>query len=206
MVCYDSIITINILLITTDSLFTLIALGAGKSTLSNILSCETDPSSGEVFIFGNSVVSDVFNIRRLMSICKQDDFLWPDLTAKEHLDIFAGLRGVDPSTHNETVLKWLESVDLSDVQHIASTAFSGGMKRRLSVALSTIGNRPFLIFDEPTTGMVSLSLCGIIDDQIPVDAIGTLSNTISFLLIKLIILVHPPSGSSKSTFCMETLG
>lgn len=107
-------------------------------------------------MFGRSVVRDAFNIRRLMGICKQDDFLWPDLTAKEHLDIFAGLRGVDPSTHNETVQKWLESVDLSDVQHTTSSTFSGGMKRRLSVALSTIGNRPFLIFDEPTTGMVSL--------------------------------------------------
>ncbi len=90
-----------------------------------------------------------------MAICKQDDFLWPNLTAKEHLDIFAGLRGVPSNMHTETVQKWLESVDLLTNQHTFSSKFSGGMKRRLSLALSTIGNRPFLIFDEPTTGMVS---------------------------------------------------
>jgi len=91
----------------------------------------------------------------MIGVCKQDDYLWPDLSAREHLDIFAGLRGVDRNVHDAMVQKWLESVDLAVVQHKFSAAFSGGMKRRLSVALSTIGDRPFLILDEPTTGMVS---------------------------------------------------
>lgn len=138
----------------TSNIFFFPFSGAGKSTLSNILSCETDPSSGEVSVFGRSVVNDSFSIRGLMAVCKQDDFLWPSLTAKEHLDIFAGLRGVDPNHHNEAVQKWLESVDLSIDQHTPSSSFSGGMKRRLSLALTTIGERPFLICDEPTTGMV----------------------------------------------------
>lgn len=131
-----------------------VLLGAGKSTLTNILSCEMAQSSGEVVIFGRSVALDTDDIRCMVSICKQDDFLWPNLTAKEHLEIFAGLRGVDSDSRSLTVQRWLESVDLTVQQHMFSSAFSGGMKRRLSVALSTIGERPFIIFDEPTTGMV----------------------------------------------------
>lgn len=54
----------------------------------------------------------------------------------------------------DTVQKWLESVDLDLVQHTRVSTFSGGMKRRLSVAISTIGNAPIIVLDEPTTGML----------------------------------------------------
>lgn len=82
-----------------------------------------------------------------------DDYLWPDLSAKEHLELFAGLRGVKADERADIVQKWLESVDLAEVQLQYSNAYSGGMKRRLSVALATIGDRPLIILDEPTTGM-----------------------------------------------------
>ena len=94
----------------------------------------------------------------MIGVCKQDDYLWPNLSAKEHLDIFAGLRGVDPNLHDSIVEQWLESVDLTLIKHKYSAAFSGGMKRRLSVALATIGERPLVILDEPTTGLVSIYL------------------------------------------------
>ena len=81
-----------------------------------------------------------------------DDYLWPDLSAKEHLELYAGLRGVTRDKLQDVVQRWLESVDLAEVQLQYSSAFSGGMKRRLSVALSTIGDRPLIILDEPTTG------------------------------------------------------
>ncbi len=128
--------------------------GAGKSTVINILTCEMSLSSGEVSIFGKSI-TDTFAVRQFIGVCKQDDYLWPNLTAKEHLDIFGGLRGLDPAMHDSIVQKWLESVDLTLVKDKNSAAFSGGMKRRLSVALATIGDRPLVILDEPTTGMVS---------------------------------------------------
>jgi ABC-type Na+ transport system ATPase subunit NatA len=131
--------------------------GAGKSTVINILSCEMQMSAGEISVFGKSVV-DQFGVRQMIGVCKQDDYLWPNLSAKEHLDIFAGLRGVDPNLHDSIVEKWLESVDLTLIKHKYSAAFSGGMKRRLSVALATIGERPLVILDEPTTGLVSIYL------------------------------------------------
>ena len=82
-----------------------------------------------------------------------DDYLWPLLTAKEHLELFAGLRGVSPDRRGPMVQKWLQSVDLDIVQLQFPTQYSGGMKRRLSLALATVGDRPLIILDEPTTGM-----------------------------------------------------
>lgn len=89
----------------------------------------------------------------MVGLCKQDDYLWPNLSAKEHLELFAGLRDVATAELEDTVQKWLESVDLDGVQHQYAGAYSGGMKRRLSLALATIGDRPLIVLDEPTTGM-----------------------------------------------------
>lgn len=126
--------------------------GAGKTTLSSIICCETPPSSGDCSVFGYSVIKNPFAVRNLVGVCKQDDYLYPDLSAKEHLEMFAGLRGVPKHEVSETVQKWLESVDLATIQDQYIKSFSGGMKRRLSVACSTIGDRPCIVLDEPTTG------------------------------------------------------
>lgn len=128
--------------------------GAGKTTLSSIICCEVSPTFGDVTMFGYSVTKNPFAVRNLVGVCKQDDYLYPDLSAKEHLEMFAGLRGVPKDQVAKTVQKWLDSVELSTVQNQYSKSFSGGMKRRLSVACSTIGDRPCIILDEPTTGCV----------------------------------------------------
>ena len=126
-----------------------------ETTLSHILCCEIAPSEGHISIYGNSVTNDPYAVRQLVGLCKQDDYLYPHLNAKEHLELFAALRGVPSAAVATTVQEWLESVDLATVQSQFVAGFSGGMKRRLSVALSTIGDRPLIILDEPTTGMVS---------------------------------------------------
>lgn len=127
--------------------------GAGKSTLSNILCCEFPATEGDITVFGRSVHDDPHGVRQLVGLCKQDDYLWPTMTAREHLELFAGLRGVTKERMSDTVQQWLESVDLDIVQHQRASQYSGGMKRRLSVALATIGDRPVIVLDEPTTGM-----------------------------------------------------
>lgn len=125
--------------------------------MSSIICCEISPTEGDVSVFGYSVSKDPYAVRNLVGICKQDDYLYPDLSAKEHLELFAGLRGVRKDKVAETVQTWLESVDLATVQDQYSKSFSGGMKRRLSVACSTIGDRPCIVLDEPTTGMDPVS-------------------------------------------------
>ena len=108
-------------------------------------------------MFGHSVADEPDLVRGLVGVCAQDDLLWPSLSAQEHLELFAGLRGVAPAEQPAVVARWLESVELADVRDHQSRTFSGGMKRRLSLALATVGDRPLLILDEISTGMDPVS-------------------------------------------------
>lgn len=130
----------------------------GKSTFVNLLCCAQNPSDGDIHIGNLSIGSDQHAIRKILGECKQDDFLYPNLTAREHLELYAGIRGVSAIDMAETVQRWLDSVDLDDVQHVRVSAYSGGMKRRLSVANSTIGDTRVVVLDEPTTGKSVCSL------------------------------------------------
>lgn len=129
--------------------------------MSHILGCEIGATEGDILVFGHSVSEDPDTVRKLVSVCKQDDYLYPDLTAREHLECFAGLRGVPSHEVPEMVQRWLASVDLATVQNQYTSSFSGGMKRRLSLACSTIGGRSLIILDEPTTGefLLMTSVC-----------------------------------------------
>jgi ABC-type multidrug transport system ATPase subunit len=79
--------------------------------------------------------------------------LWDTLTAKEHLVMFGRLKGVNLHSLAQEAASRLEEVRLSDVADAQVRTFSGGMKRRLSVAVSLIGNPLVVYMDEPTTGM-----------------------------------------------------
>ena len=112
-----------------------------------MLCCETEPSEGSASIFGLSASKDKYIVRQLIGVCKQDDYLYPKLSAREHLELYAGLRGVADADLDSMVQKWLESVDLDLVQDGYSSGFSGGMKRRLSVACSvSVASWSFVCF------------------------------------------------------------
>jgi ABC-type multidrug transport system ATPase subunit len=122
--------------------------GAGKTTLINILTGKVNPSSGEAYLFGYSVNTDMSTIQNSMGICPQFDVLWPDLTAREHMRIMSAIK---PHSADD-VSQILEQVKLDDVTS-TSSQFSGGMKRRLQLAISILGNPSVIFLDEPTTGM-----------------------------------------------------
>ena len=112
-----------------------------------------------------------------MGVCPQHDILWPELTAREHLEIFAELKGIS-GLKRETVSFFLiiacpllslliteqviddllTSVRLLRVGRNPVGTYSGGMKRRLSVAISSIGNPKIIVMDEPVTHLLFLSL------------------------------------------------
>jgi ABC-type multidrug transport system ATPase subunit len=102
-----------------------------------MLCCEENPSGGEILVFGESAVSQPHCVRSVLGECKQDDYLYPKLTAREHLELFASIRGADKQELDTDVQSWLESVDLDIVQDNYTSTFSGGMKRRLSVSIDT---------------------------------------------------------------------
>eukprot|EP00358_Blepharisma_japonicum_P003627 CAMPEP_0202954238 /NCGR_PEP_ID=MMETSP1395-20130829/50655_1 /ASSEMBLY_ACC=CAM_ASM_000871 /TAXON_ID=5961 /ORGANISM="Blepharisma japonicum, Strain Stock R1072" /LENGTH=103 /DNA_ID=CAMNT_0049669651 /DNA_START=1932 /DNA_END=2243 /DNA_ORIENTATION=- len=92
-------------------------------------------------------------IRKVLGVCPQHDILWDELTAKEHLILFGRLKGENYDKVYDEVNERLKEVNLSDEADLLAGTFSGGMKRRLSLAISGIGDPKVIILDEPTTGM-----------------------------------------------------
>jgi ABC-type multidrug transport system ATPase subunit len=130
--------------------------GAGKSTLIGVLTGLFPSTSGHVTLFGKNVsdAEEMASIHAISGVCPQHDILWNNLTAFEHGVLFATIKGVAPENVDDEVRQRLSFVGLLEqaaVQKVGT--FSGGMKRRLSVALATIGDPKFLVLDEPTTGM-----------------------------------------------------
>ncbi|GFH47487.1 hypothetical protein CTEN210_03962 [Chaetoceros tenuissimus] len=126
---------------------------SGKTTLCRILSGELKASSGTFMALGHDLLSEDTNKarHRLIGICKQDNYLWNNLSTKEHLVLFAGLRGEE--NINSLAEDTLKSLHLKGESDKMANALSLGMKRRLSVGLSSIGSCPVIILDEPTTGV-----------------------------------------------------
>ena len=82
-----------------------------------------------------------------MGICSQHDILFNELTAREHIKLYAGLKGVAESDWDALIEERLEAVKLFDVADILVNSFSGGMKRRLSVVIATIGDPKIVFLD-----------------------------------------------------------
>jgi ABC-type multidrug transport system ATPase subunit/phosphodiesterase/alkaline phosphatase D-like protein len=131
--------------------------GAGKTTTIGMLTGLLSPTSGDALIFGNSIITDMDEIRKVMGVCPQYDILWPQMTGREHLELFAALKEVSKKQLESEVVERLGDVDLLKAQNIPSGSYSGGMKRRLSVAIALIGNPKIVFLDEPTTGMDPVS-------------------------------------------------
>ncbi|KAI9329664.1 hypothetical protein DFJ73DRAFT_631314 [Zopfochytrium polystomum] len=126
--------------------------GAGKSTTMNILCGLTLPSSGDALMCGLSIKTRMNDIRSIIGVCPQHDILLPELTGREHLLLFAGLRGLNANVM-ETVNRKLDSLGLLNKADGLVETYSGGMKRRLSLAIATIGDPSLVFLDEPTTGL-----------------------------------------------------
>eukprot|EP01133_Synstelium_polycarpum_P007913 gene7913-9291_t len=127
--------------------------GAGKSTTMGILTGMVPPTRGSAWINGLSVVSQMDHIRRHIGFCPQNNLLYNQLTCAEHLRLFGRIKGVPSDQIESSLVKSLQEVDLLDKKDVASASLSGGMKRRLSLAMAFIGNPSIVILDECTTGL-----------------------------------------------------
>ena len=103
------------------------------------------PTHGEAFIFGLSVRDDLSAIQEVMGCCPQDDVLWTELTARDHLELYARFKGTPEAGLRTAVDTVLASVALLEDADQPVRNFSGGMKRRLSVGIAMIGT-PQIIF------------------------------------------------------------
>lgn len=132
-----------------NTVFTLLGHnGAGKTTAITCLTGLTTITGGDAAVAGHSVVTDMDTIRSSMGVCPQHDVLWDLLSAHETLELFARLKGVPEVSVATEVSARLEEVQLEDCADQLAGTFSGGMRRRLSIALALIGN-PRIVFQRP---------------------------------------------------------
>lgn len=123
------------------------ANGAGKSTLVRIIAGLTAPSMGRVAVFGEPSTSLGAEKRRRLGLLTHQSFLYPNLTARENLEFFARLYGVDgPAT---TATEWLGHVGLGAVADRRVRGLSRGMEQRLAFARAMLAAPALLLLDEP---------------------------------------------------------
>ncbi|RLN48979.1 hypothetical protein BBJ28_00019753, partial [Nothophytophthora sp. Chile5] len=127
--------------------------GAGKTTLISMLTGMTAPSSGNATYNGMSVNEDMDEMRQSLGICFQHDVLFPELTVEEHLLFFGQIKGYADAELKEVAEKQIREVGLTEKRDSKPNDLSGGMKRKLSVAISLLGDSSLVFLDEPTSGM-----------------------------------------------------
>lgn len=126
--------------------------GAGKTTMISILSGVLEPTSGSYWSWGISREESASQIRALTNVCPQFDILWGELSVFDHIKLVARTKGIITTDIKAYAESLLRKVNLTESLHTRIENLSGGMRRRVSIALCTIGDPKILIFDEPTTG------------------------------------------------------
>ena len=115
------------------------------------------PTSGHALVAGKDIRTQMNQIRQECGICLQHDCLFPQLTVKEHIQFFARVKGLYARlSHDEAerkVMTSIEDVALLEKRNTQSKNLSGGMKRKLSVAIAFCGDSKTVLLDEPTSGM-----------------------------------------------------
>uniref|UniRef100_A0A3Q2D7H1 P-type phospholipid transporter n=1 Tax=Cyprinodon variegatus TaxID=28743 RepID=A0A3Q2D7H1_CYPVA len=127
--------------------------GAGKTSTFRMLTGDTQITHGEAFLSQHSVLREMERVHQLMGYCPQFDAISDLLTGREHLELYARLRGV-PEESVTKVAQWgVRKLGLTQYAEQEAGGYSGGNKRKLSTAISLIGAPPVIFLDEPTTGM-----------------------------------------------------
>ena len=131
--------------------------GAGKSTTIAMLTGMTPPTTGDALIMGHSLRMSLSDARRTLGVCPQMNVLFPALTCAEHLRMFATIKGVAAADVETVTREKLREVGLEAKADARSSTLSGGMKRRLQMAMALVGPSRVVLLDEPTSGLDPVS-------------------------------------------------
>jgi ABC-2 type transport system ATP-binding protein len=124
--------------------------GAGKTTLMQMVATITRPTSGRILFRDRDITEHPEDLRACLGYLPQDFGVYDNLSAKEFLSYFAGIKGV---FNRQRIQKMLELVNLHSVGSRPVGSFSGGMKQRLGIAQALINDPQLLVVDEPTAGL-----------------------------------------------------
>jgi ABC-2 type transport system ATP-binding protein len=136
---------------------TLLALlgpnGAGKTTTVRLLTTLSSPDSGTAEVCGHDVRTEAAAVRRCIGVTAQQSCVDELLTGRENLELFAGLHHLGRSRSRKRAAELLERFRLTDAADRRAGEYSGGMRRRLDLAVSMVAEPRVLFLDEPTTGL-----------------------------------------------------
>jgi ABC-2 type transport system ATP-binding protein len=127
--------------------------GAGKSTTVHMLTTLLPPTSGRATVAGYDIVREGPKVRRAIGAALQEAALDPFLTGREHLRLQSSLHGIRGAERTRLIAQLLDRVGLTNAGDRKVRTYSGGMKRRLDLALALIHDPAVLFLDEPTTGL-----------------------------------------------------
>ena len=153
---YGDVAAVDNLNLTVEQgeLFALLGVnGAGKTTTIKMLSCLIKPTSGDAVLLGNSIVSEPHAIKEKINISPQETAVAGNLSVLENLELIAGIYGQDGKTAKKNAYEMAQKFKLEHELNKKATRLSGGMQRRLSIAMALISDPQILFLDEPTLGL-----------------------------------------------------
>jgi ABC-2 type transport system ATP-binding protein len=142
------------LTVAQGSLFALLGPnGAGKTTTIRMLCCLLRPTEGTATIMGHDIRSDAIAVKQVIAVSPQETAIAEHLNARENLQLMAGLYGIEKQDADPRIGELLEMMGLEQRASEKVKKYSGGMKRRLSIAMALISDPEVLFLDEPTLGL-----------------------------------------------------
>lgn len=140
--------------------------GAGKTTTISMLSCLLRPDDGDARVMGHSIRSDPSGVKAVLGVVPQEVALYEDLTARENLSFWGKMYGLRGKTLKGRVEEILEVIGLRERAKDRVGTFSGGMKRRVNIAVALLHKPKVIYMDEPTVGIDPQSRRNILDNVI----------------------------------------
>lgn len=137
--------------------------GAGKTTTISMLSCLLKPTGGDATVAGHSIARQPMEVKKVIGVVPQEVALYPTLSARNNLLFWGRMYGMGGDALKERVAEVLEQVGLSERAKDKVETYSGGMKRRLNIAIGLLHKPKLLFMDEPTVGIDPQSRRNILD-------------------------------------------